>query len=61
MHDAFGRSVILGIWKIFHFINFIVSSGEVKELTKEQVEKVSRKKTITDELEDLELDLKLQE
>lgn len=38
-----------------------MSSGEVKELTKEQVEKVSRKKTITDELEDLELDLKLQE
>eukprot|EP00794_Sanderia_malayensis_P009832 gene9832-10841_t len=36
-----------------------LSSGQVKELTKEQIEKVARKKQLSDELEDLELDLKL--
>ena len=36
-----------------------LSSGEIKELAKEQKEKVGRKKEILDEIEDLELDLKL--
>jgi len=36
-----------------------VRNNEIKELSKEQTEKVSRKKDILDEIEDLELDLKL--
>ena len=36
-----------------------LSSGEIKDLAKEQKEKVGRKKEILDEIEDLELDLKL--
>eukprot|EP00112_Aurelia_sp_Birch-Aquarium-sp1_P021664 Seg589.3 transcript_id=Seg589.3/GoldUCD/mRNA.D3Y31 product="Partner of Y14 and mago" protein_id=Seg589.3/GoldUCD/D3Y31 len=36
-----------------------LSSGAIKELAKEQKEKVARKKEIVDEIEDLELDLKL--
>ena len=36
-----------------------VANGEIKELEKEQNDKVARKKEVLDEIEDLELDLKL--
>ena len=36
-----------------------VANKEIKELSKEQSDKVSRKKEVLDEIEDLELDLKL--